>query len=86
MHAVRAPATKHGSNLFYFRGATASRPLGVIPLDRCLVAAEQLLVPLGLGAVPRALHTLQVALPPEAAARHAHAAYLLAAPSPELQV
>lgn len=32
------------------------------------------------------MHMLQVALPPETAARHPHKAYLLAAPSVELQV
>jgi hypothetical protein len=79
------PPPPQGSNLFYFRSAAARRPLGVVPLERASIAAERLLLPPGPGAPPRGLYTLQVALAPEAAARHPHAAYLLAAPSPELQ-
>jgi hypothetical protein len=79
------PANPQGANLFYFRRAGAARPLGVVPLERCFVAAEQLFVPPAPGAALRVLHTLQIALPPDVAARSPHAAYLLAAPTPELQ-
>jgi hypothetical protein len=75
--------------LFYFQGTRTRKPLGVIPLEGALVAAEQLLVPSGReSAPPRALHTLQVALPSGCggAEELGDAAYLLAAPSPELQV
>jgi hypothetical protein len=84
------PSPPQGSNLFYFRGASAARPLGVIPLEGAAVAAEQLLVPRGGGGgggrAPRALHTLQIAPPSgPGAPQPRHRAYLLAAPSPELQ-
>lgn len=75
-----------GPTLFYFASASSRAPLGSIPLEGALVAAEQLLVPSARRAPPRALHTLQIALSPWPGAPATRRAYLLAAPSPQLQV
>ena len=83
-HPTSCTTTCQGSNLFYFRSAGASAPLGVVPLEGAVVASEQLLVPPASGSAPRALHTLQLALPADTQARRK--AYLLAASSEQLQV
>ncbi len=71
-----------GSNLFYFKGSSAAKPLGFIPLEGAIISAERLHAN---SSASLQHHMLEVALHPLHAQGSARAVYVLAASTPELQ-